>query len=134
MALTERSTVVGVFQDYKMAEQAIASLLAAGFTNDQMRYSGHDPILAGSVLEHIKSVFTKQDDTNESMTQELIVLGISEPEALYYSREMASGRMLVLVSPNGRTQDAVNALQSNGAYGYSGGPTETTGYVDTSKS
>lgn len=134
MALTERSTVVGVFQDYKLAEQAIASLLAAGFNNDQIRYSGHDPILAGSVLEKIKSVFTKQDDTNENMSQELIVMGISEPEALYYSREMASGRMLVVVSPDGREQDAFNTLQSNGAYGYSGGATETTGYVDTSKS
>lgn len=133
MALIERSTVIGVFQDYKQAEQAIASLLAAGFNNDQIRYSGHEPVLAGSVLEHIRSPFTRQDDTNENMTQELIAMGISEPEALYYSREMTSGRMLVIVIPNGREQDAFNLLQSNGAYGYSGGATETTGYVDTGK-
>ena len=76
----------------------------------------------------------RDSDTNENMTQELMDMGISEPEALYYSREMASGRMLVVVIPNGREQDVFIVLQSHGAYGYSGGATETTGYVDTSKS
>ena len=134
MALTERSMVVGVFQDYKLAEQAVASLLAAGFTSDQIKYSGHQPVLAGSVLEHIRSVFTRQDETDEDMSQELIAMEISEPEAAYYSREMASGRMLVVVSSDGREQETFIILQSHGAYGYSGGATETTGYVDTGKS
>ena len=134
MALTERSSVIGVFQDYKMAEQAIASLLGDGFTSDQIKYAGHAPVLAGSVLEQISNLFTGQDDTGEHMAQELTNMGIPEPEALYYSRELTLWRLLVMVSPDGREQDALNVLQSNGAYGYSGGATETTGYVDTNES
>src|ERR1700739_2940239 len=105
MALIERSLVVGVFQDYKMAEQATASLLAAGFNNDQIRYSSSVPILARSVLERIRNVSGGKDDTNEDITRALVNIGISEPEALYYCREIASGRTLVVVSPNGREQD-----------------------------
>ncbi len=133
MALIERSVVVGVFQDYKMAEQAIVALLAAGFSNEQIRYAGSAPVLAGSVLERIENISGKQDPSDENITQAFTDMGIAEPEALYYGRELTSGRLIVIVSPRGRKQDTINALQSNGAYGYSGAATETTGYVDTNQ-
>ncbi len=38
---TTQQIVVGVFDDHSQAEQAVNELLSAGFSGDQIRYSGH---------------------------------------------------------------------------------------------
>src|SRR4051794_4255640 len=40
---TQRNTVVGVFESHADADQAVAELHRAGFTNDQIGVAGRDP-------------------------------------------------------------------------------------------
>ena len=42
MTMTQRSTVVGVFEDQGTAESAISELREAGFSADQLGFAGHD--------------------------------------------------------------------------------------------
>ncbi len=42
MAMTERSTVVGVFTDPGLADVAIEELVGAGFRDDQISLSRHE--------------------------------------------------------------------------------------------
>ena len=41
MAIANNSIAAGVFTDETQAQQAMADLQAAGFTDDQIRYSVH---------------------------------------------------------------------------------------------
>ena len=96
MMITERSVVVGVFQEDIQAEQAIHDLQLAGFRDDQIRFSVHG------------------DATNifDGLTQ----MGVSQSEANYYSQEFADGHTVVVVLTNERQQEATNILQQNKAY------------------
>jgi hypothetical protein len=41
MATSDRATVVGIFTDDVQTQQAIQALRQAGFSDDQITYSGH---------------------------------------------------------------------------------------------
>ena len=96
MMITERSVVVGVFQEDAQAEQAVHDLQFAGFRDDQIRYS------------------IRGDTTNifDGLTQ----MGVSTTEANYYNQEFAAGHTVVVVLTNDRQQEARNILQQNKAY------------------
>ena len=66
MSTNVRSTVVGVFRDQRLADQARAELRDAGFTDDQIHASG-----AGSAGSFLKSLFTGQVATSDSFRNEL---------------------------------------------------------------
>src|SRR5437867_3846697 len=114
MSTNVRSTAVGVFRDQRLADQAVADLENAGFTHDQIHYSG-----AGSAGSFLKSLFTGQPATSGSLSNELTGMGLSDEEAQYYANEYKNGNSVIAVQAPGREQEARNILQRNGAYDYS---------------
>ncbi|MHB8599748.1 MAG: YsnF/AvaK domain-containing protein [Ktedonobacteraceae bacterium] len=96
MIITERSVVIGVFQEDAQAKQAVYDLQLAGFRDDQIRFS------------------VRGDATNifAGLTQ----MGVSLAEANYYNQEFADGHTVVVVLTNDRQQEATNILQQNNAY------------------
>ncbi|HVB23976.1 MAG TPA: YsnF/AvaK domain-containing protein [Ktedonobacteraceae bacterium] len=96
MMITERSVVVGVFQEDRQVEQAIHDLQLAGFRDDQIRFS------------------VRGDATN--IFDGLMQMGVSQSEANYYNQEFADGHTIVVVLTNDQQQEATNILQQNNAY------------------
>lgn len=112
MAMTDRSTVAGVFTDESQAQQAMADLQSAGFSDDQIRYSVHK---GGS-----------------GILDSLTGLGFGQDEANFYNNEFMNGRTVVTVKTNDRQQEAYQILQRYGGYdassqGQTGGYAQTAG-------
>ncbi len=80
MATNLRSTVVGVFTDQAMAEQAVQALEDTGFGHDQIWYSS--PGGASSFFEDIKSLFTGTGTVSDNLVKELTDMGLSDEEAI----------------------------------------------------
>ena len=93
MATNLRSTIVGVFTDRAMAEQAVQALKDAGFDHEQIWYSS--PAGASSFFENIKSLFTGIDPVSGNLVNELTGMGLSDEEARYYANEYSGGRSVV---------------------------------------
>lgn len=96
MTTTNRSIVAGVFQQDTQAQQAMADLQNAGFSNDQIRYSVHK---GGS-----------------GILDSLMDLGFAQNEANFYNSEFLAGRTVVTVKADGNRQEAYDILMRNGAY------------------
>jgi len=99
MSTVNRSIVAGVFQDESQAQQAMADLQNAGFTDDQIRYSVHKG--GAGILDALTSLGFQQDQAN------------------YYNSEFMAGRTVVTVNAGNRQQEAYDILMRNGAYDYS---------------
>jgi hypothetical protein len=110
-----RSTVVGIFRDRSLAEQALEALTSAGFDRDQIRYSGSGGT-SGRFFEGLKSLFTGQEATSGDFASELSNLGVSDEEARYYADEYRNGHAIIAVKATGREQEAQDILQSYAAY------------------
>jgi len=123
---TTQQVVVGVFDDRSQAEQAVNELLQTGFSNDQIRYSGHGAS-SGGVLEKLKSLFTGQDTGR--VYDDLVDLGVSDDDASYYQHEFEAGRAVVAVLAGGHMQDATSILARYGGYGASRGFAGTGEYT-----
>jgi uncharacterized protein (TIGR02271 family) len=96
MSTVNRSIVAAVFQDESQAQQAMADLQNAGFTDDQIRYSVHKG--GAGILDA------------------LMGLGFAQDQANYYNSEFMSGRTVVTVNAGDRQQEAYDILMRNGAY------------------
>jgi uncharacterized protein (TIGR02271 family) len=96
MTPTNRSTVAGVFQDESGAQQAMADLQAAGFTEEQIRYSVHK---GGAGIQDALTGF-----------------GFPQDEASHYNDEFLAGRTVVTVKTMDRQREASDLLMRNGAY------------------
>jgi len=107
MTTTNRSFVVGVFQDEAQAQQAMNDLMSAGFSKDQIRYSVRK---GGS-----------------GITNSLENLGLPEDEATFYNGEFESGRTVVVVNTRDRQQEASQILSRDGGYDYASRSGQTTG-------
>jgi uncharacterized protein (TIGR02271 family) len=113
---TRRTTVVGVFNDKTLAERAIDALKDAGFSNDEIRYSGAS---GGGFFDNLKSWFAGEDmGTTGNVESDLKNMGVPEGEANYYSREYASGHPIVAVRSPGHENDALSIMRSNGSAHY----------------
>jgi len=113
MTTTNRSFVVGVFQEEAQAQQAMNDLMGAGFSKDQIRYSVRK---GGS-----------------GITNSLENLGLPEDEATFYNGEFESGRTVVVVNTSDRQQEASQILSRAGGYDYasrSGQTSGTTSYAN----
>ena len=127
MATTGRTTI-GVFDEPALANNAIAALQQAGFRDEQIQTPGHHA--AGGFLAGLKSLFTGEDASTESVAADLTGMGISNDEARYYENQYQVGHTLVAVRAGGREQEAMDILRANGASMYRAGQ----GNVGTSKS
>jgi uncharacterized protein (TIGR02271 family) len=137
MTTTDRATVVGIFTDDAQAQRAIEALRQAGFSEDQITYSGHGTS-SGGFLAGLKSFFTGEDYSSGGAYNDLVGMGMSEDDARVYAREYDAGRSIVAVTAD-RAQEASNIMSQYGGYGpgYSTsttgdyGTTATTGYDTT---
>ncbi len=117
-----RSTMIGVFDSEASAENAIDALHNAGFSDDQLRYSGHVQA-RGGFLEGIKSLFTggATGSHSERVVNDLMDLGLPQEEASYYAVQHQNGHPIVAVKANDRMQEATQILQNNGGSSYRAG-------------
>jgi hypothetical protein len=117
MAMTERSTVVGVFTDPGLADVAIEELVGAGFRDDQISLSRHvDTDSDVSWIGRIDSLLSGLKDSDRSIVERLVSMGVPEEEARYYQGELELGRSIVTVEAGDRREDAIEILRSNGGY------------------
>lgn len=130
MTTTDRSTVVGVFSDDVQAQQAINALRQAGFSDDQISYSGHGTA-SGGFLAGLKSFFTGEDYAAGGAYNDLVGMGMPEEDARSYQREYEVGRSIVAVTGGRRMQEASTLLSQYGGYGASRGTASATDYDAT---
>ena len=117
MAMTERSTVVGVFTDPGLADVAIEELVGAGFRDDQISLSRHEDTDSDvSWIGRIDSLLSGLKDSDRSIVERLVSMGVPEEEARYYQSELELGRTIVTVEAGDRREDALEILRSNGGY------------------
>jgi hypothetical protein len=114
MTVTPSSPIVGIFKDRAMAEQAIDALYSAGFPSELIRYSA--PGASGSILADLKSLFTGQNVTSDTVANDLSTMGLSDAEAQYYSAAYSDGNTILTVSASARAQEVDNILHQYGAY------------------
>jgi hypothetical protein len=99
-----------------MAEQAIDALKGAGFSNDEIRYSG---ATGGGFFDNLKSWLSGEDTgTTGNVQDDLKNMGVPEGEANYYAREYAAGHPIVAVKSPGHENDALSIMRSNGSSHY----------------
>lgn len=107
MSTTNRSIVAGVFQQEAQAQQAMADLQKAGFSNDQIRYSVHKG--GSGILDSLRD------------------LGFSQNEADFYNSEFEAGRTVVTIKTGDRQHEAYDILMRNGAYDANSRMSQTSG-------
>src|ERR687898_843652 len=114
-AAQNRSTVVGVFEDRRHADQAIAELKTAGFRVLAGVIPIVGPAIAGGTLGIILSN-AAAGAAAAGLAGALIGYGIPEEEAKYYHGEFEAGRTIVTVQADGRYDEAYAILKRYGAY------------------
>ena len=115
MAMSERSTVVGVFTDTTHVEQTLDELRRAGFSDDEISVTSGGTS-TGGFLESLKSLFKGQGTTTARTADDFRHMGVPEQDADYYERELDAGRTIVLVRAGDLQQEALAILRKNGAY------------------
>lgn len=130
MATNDPSTIVGVFSDDIQAQQAIKALRQAGFSDDQITYSGHGTSSSG-FLAGLKSFFTGEDHSSRGAYDDLVGMGMPEENARAFSREYEAGHSIVTVTDSSRILDAATLLSQYGGYGPGGKTSRTTDYDAT---
>ena len=119
MAMNAQRTVVGVFDERAGAENAIEDLQNAGFSSDQIYYSGADEDRREDrdtgFWQGITRFFSHAKDTpHDPFAQQLRDLGLSDDEIRRYDDEYHSGRTLLAVRASGREEEALAILRENG--------------------
>jgi uncharacterized protein (TIGR02271 family) len=113
----ERALLIGIFDDHTWAENAIAQLRSADFSNDQIFYSSKASTENGGFMESLKNFFTgRQPASSSQVASDLSAMGLPDDEANYYAREYQIGHPVVAVYPGERSREAVEILRNNGAY------------------
>lgn len=129
---TTGRTVLGVFNDSAMADQAMTALQTAGFSNQQIHTVGQHA--SGGFLAGIKNFFTGDDTTADTSASDVTDMGLSDAEATYYEQQSQAGHRVIAVQAPGREQEAAEILRANGAslYGRQQGTTYTTSATTSS--
>ena len=95
MTTSNRPMITGIFADEQHAQQAMADLQQAGFSNKQILYSPHK--------------------SGATILDALTGMGFGQEEAAYYDNEFQQGRTIVTVNDETRQQEAATIMQRNGA-------------------
>ena len=132
MTTTQQSTVVGIFQDRAMAEQAVAELKRAGFDDDQIEFAGHGAS-TGGLLASLKSLFTGEDTETGNVYDDLVGIGMPAEDAHYYQQEYEAGRSIVAVTDGNRLREASTILARYGGYGATNRSAQASDYTSTTQ-
>jgi hypothetical protein len=119
--MNAQRTVVGVFDERSGAEDAIEDLQNAGFSSDQIYYSGseegHREGRNTAFWHGITRFFThEKTDLDDPLARQLKDLGLSDDEIRHYDDEYHNGRTLIAVKAPGREEEARAILRTNGAH------------------
>lgn len=109
-------TIIGVFDEPAMADQAIDALERAGFDTNQIHSSRHHT--SSGFFVGLKNFFTGEEDDTTNTAYDFTDMGVSDDEARYYENEHQAGHAVVAVRADGREQEAMDILRTNGAYNY----------------
>jgi len=116
MTTTERSMVIALFNDENQAQQAVKALLDAGFSSDQISFTGHGT--PHGLLAGLKSFFTGEAMSVGGAYDDLVGRGLPQQDAQYYQQEYDAGRSVVAVTGDeSDLQEASTILSSYGGYG-----------------
>lgn len=113
MAIEERTTVLGIFRDRTLADQAIAELRQAGWGLDEVRVIGRNS--GGGVLASLKSAFTPQDTTTAGAADDLAGLDLPQDQRQLYQHALDSGDYIVLARTQGHQLEVRDILHRHGA-------------------
>jgi Heat induced stress protein YflT len=121
MVIKAQGTVIGVFDDRGLADTAVGELQNAGFSSDQIYYSGPEEGHAEDHLtdfwQGIKRFFLHGKRTShDPLAKELNELGLTDDEIDHYENEYHIGRIIVAVKAPGREEEALAILHENGAH------------------
>ena len=109
-------TILGVFDEPAMADQAIDALQTAGFSSNQIHGAGQHS--SGGFMAGIKNFFSGDDAVSGTQSSDMKGMEVSDEEASYYEQQSQAGHRVVAVQANGREQEAAEILRANGAYNY----------------
>lgn len=112
----QEPTYVGVYDNREQAEQAIEFLQNAGFTPDQMSYSGITQ--GGGLLGTLKQLFTGTATGHDAVVNDLMGMGLARDEAQYYAQQHEVGRPIVAIHPYGRGEEVKDILLRTGAHDF----------------
>ncbi len=116
MTTGQTAMVVGLFEDRAQAEQAVSALEQAGFSHDQISYSGYGTANGGGVLAGLKSLFTGEDTSTHHVADDLTSMGMPTEDARYYQQEYEAGRSIVAVVGDRGMQEASMIMAQYGGY------------------
>ena len=117
MAINAQKTVVGLFDEPALADNAVADLEQAGFASDQLYYSGPGERRQTDFWLGIKRFFSREDTSTEhDLDRELKELGFSNEEMESYKRQFELGQTIVAVKAPGREDEVLGILLRNGAH------------------
>ena len=116
MTTSQTSMVVGIFADSAQADQAVQALEQAGFSDNQISYSGHGAA-SGGFLAGLKSLFTGEDTTTHNVANDLTSMGMPENDARYYQQEYEAGHSVVSVVGDSGMEQASSIMAQYGGYG-----------------
>jgi hypothetical protein len=98
MTTYQMSIVAGVFQNEAQVKEAVNGLRDANFRYDQIGVAMANTLTSTSDLRG-----------------DLLKLGVPQERADYYDGEYSAGHVVVSVRPDGRDDEAMNILRSQGA-------------------
>jgi hypothetical protein len=116
MAMNVQQTVVGVFNERGSADKAVEDLQNAGFSSDQIYYSGSGENPDIDFWHGIKRFFTHdRTAAHDDLTEDLKDFGLSDDEIRRYDDQYHYGRTIVAVKTPDRREEALAILRENGA-------------------
>jgi len=121
---TNRSPIIGVFDNRAQAENAIEQLYNAGVNSDRIRYSGNlttEADTSHGLMDDLKGLFTGASSTGHrsaDIVNDLTAMGLDQDTAQYYAQEYKAGHTILAVEPQGQQDEAMNILRSNGAHDF----------------
>ena len=117
MAVNAHQTVVCIFDNRSLADNAVDGLQNAGFSPDQIYYAGSGDNPGTDFWHGIKSLFSRDRAiSDDDVAGKLKELGLSDDEIRYYKNEYDLGRAIVAVNAPGRAEEALTVLHTNGGH------------------
>lgn len=128
---TTSPPIIGIFNNNATAEHAIKDLNNAGYSANEIHYSG----AAGKGIGNLKSWVTGEEPAPaEEIARDLKTMGVPTESANYCANEYKAGHPIVAVQSTGHEQETIKIVRNNGgqAYGPAGGSTTRDQYGRTS--
>lgn len=117
MPINAQRSVAVIFDGRTQAEVAIEALQNAGFSSDQIYYSGTERAPKAPFWKGITRLFAREKATpGDPLAPHLSALGFSNDEIDPYISAHHAGRFVVAVKAPERADEALTILRANGGH------------------